>query len=73
MAEQLDNEALGWQKIALQVCLGKKDYNKVIELAEARQRRIAPTTRSAQRRINTCSAGLQRVLATPRKDERSRP
>ncbi|MDE6139673.1 MAG: tetratricopeptide repeat protein [Alistipes sp.] len=33
MAEQLDNEALG-KKIALQAYLGKKDYNKVIELAE---------------------------------------
>ncbi len=34
MAEQLDNEALA-KKIALQAYLGKKDYNKVIELAEA--------------------------------------
>lgn len=33
MAEQLDNVALG-KKTALQAYLGKKDYNKVIELAE---------------------------------------
>lgn len=33
MAEQLDNVALG-KKIALQAYLGKKDFDKVIELAE---------------------------------------